>query len=99
MVLLPASSRSSASPNIRAASGWMISTDWSRSNGIFVDFLKIAPVSIRSSSSSMTKRVKYQATKPATAASTTTIPRSGRIQVRPPLSNWFSLLLVISSRP
>ena len=39
----------------------MMSTDWSRSNGIFVDFLKIAPVSMRSSSSSMTNRVKYQA--------------------------------------
>ena len=67
MVLSPAptSSRSSASPKMRAASGWMMSTDCSRSNGTRLEFLNTAPVSIRSSSSSMTKRVKYQLTNPA----------------------------------
>ena len=78
----PASSRSSASPKSRAASGWMMSTDCSRSNGIFLDFLNTQPVSIRSSSSSITKRVKYQVKKPATPAITTTAATIGRIQRR-----------------
>ena len=76
-----------------------MSTDCSRSKGILVDFLKIAPVSMRSSSSSMTNRVKYQEMNPAMAASSTTTARTGRIQSRPPSSNWFSPALVTISRP
>ncbi len=48
-----------------------MSTDCSRSKGTFLELLKTAPLSIRSSSSSITKRVKYQLTKPPRAASRT----------------------------
>ena len=58
----PASIRSSPSPKIRAANGWMMSTDWIRSKATLRDVLNSTPVSSRSSSSSMTKRVKRHVT-------------------------------------
>ena len=78
----PASRRSSARPNNRAANGWMMSTDCSLSNGTFFEDLKIAPVSTRSSSSSMTKRVKYQLMKPAKPANRTAKATTGKTQLK-----------------
>lgn len=58
---------SSTRPNRRAAIGWMMSTDWMRVNAMRLLVVLSQPVSMRNSSSSMTKRVKYQLTSPARA--------------------------------
>ena len=58
----PASIRSSAREKIRAAKGWITSTDWIRSKAMRREVLNSTPVSTRSSSSSMTNRVKRQET-------------------------------------
>ncbi len=77
-----------------------MSTDWSRSNGTFLELLKTAPLSIRSSSSSITKRVKYQLTNPPMAASrTAAATTTNRIRGPAGSAAEFGSPLARSSRP